>query len=325
MQVESRLNKAYREAKVEYFDDLSRYVFLSDAHRGDSSLADEFTHNESTFQYALDYYYRNGYTLAELGDGDELWEHAKFKHVRLAHSDVYQTIKKFFDDGRYILLYGNHNMALKNKQYVRDNLYKYYDDYYEEERDFLPNIIPYESLLMTHRKTGQEILAVHGHQGDTMNDQFWLVSLLLLRYFWRFMHIIGFQNPASPAKNANKRHKIERMYNKWINAHKTMLICGHTHRAKYPRAGEQPYFNTGCCIRATGITGIELLNGMILLVEWQVKADRAGSLKIIRHVIRGPEPITKFDMTCFPFCQLTDEGDIVPIEDDKIDTSDNSE
>lgn len=321
MQASDRLSQAYKNAKIEYFDDASRYVFLSDAHRGDSSLADEFSHNENIFLYALDYYYRNGFTYAELGDGDELWEHAKFKHIRLAHSEVYQSLKKFHDDDRLIMLYGNHNMILKNKQYVRNNLYQYLDEYYDEKRDLFPNIIVYESLVMIHKETGQEILAVHGHQGDTMNDQGWIYSMFMLRYFWRFMHVVGFQNPASPAKNANKRHKIERMYNKWIESHKMMLICGHTHRAKYPRTGEQPYFNTGCCIRATGITGIEILEGKIQLVEWQVKSDRFGNLKVARNVVRGPDPIEKFNIECVPYCELTDSGDIVPIDSEKSDNS----
>ena len=315
------MSKAYKNAKVVYFDDESRFIFLSDAHRGDSSLADEFTHNENIFLYALDYYYRNGFTYAELGDGDELWEHAKFKHIRLAHSEAYQSMKKFFDDDRLFILYGNHNMILKKQQYVRNNLYEYLDEYYDEKRALFPNIIVYESLLMVHRNTGQEILAVHGHQGDTMNDQGWVFSMLLLRYFWRLMHVIGFQNPASPAKNATKRHKIERMYNKWIASHKMMLICGHTHRAKYPRSGELPYFNTGCCIRATGITGIELLEGKIQLVEWHVKSDRFGNLKVARNVVRGPDSIDKFNIECVPYCQLTDDGDIVPIDMEKSDNS----
>ncbi len=317
-----RLSKAYKNAKVVPIDETSRIAFLSDAHRGDSSLADEFTHNENIFLYALDYYYRNGYTYMELGDGDELWEHAKFRHIRLAHAATFQAMKKFFDDGRLYLLYGNHNVAMKKQQFVRNNLYQYYDDYYQEKRDLFPNIIVYESILLTHQKTGQEILAVHGHQGDTMNDQAWFISMMMLRFFWRFMHVVGFQNPASPAKNASKRHKIERMYNKWIEAHKMMLICGHTHRAKYPKSGEPPYFNTGCCIRASGITGIEIIDDKILLVEWNIKADRFGNLKIIRTVTRGPDELEKFDIECVPYCVLTDEGDIIPLEHD---SSDNSE
>ncbi len=137
---------------------------------------------------------------------------------------------------------------------------------------------------------------MHGHQGDLMNDQLWVLSMLMLRYFWRLMHVVGFQNPSSPAKNVNKRHKVEKTYNKWIEANQKMLICGHTHRPKFPKSNDLPYFNTGCCIHSRGITGIEITEGQIMLVEWHVRADRQGSLMIARKVIHGPEPIQKYDM-----------------------------
>lgn len=294
MQTDKRLAEAYRKAKVEYFDNNSRYIFFSDTHRGDNSLSDEFAKNQNIYLYAMDYYYFNGYTYVEAGDGDELLEHSKFRHIRLAHSDIFCTLKKFFDDERFILLYGNHNIFLENKEYVKNNLYSFYDEYNEENCELFKGIVPYESLLLKHKETGQEILTVHGHQGDFVNDQFWFGTMIMLRYFWRFMHVVGFQNPASPAKNYQKRHKIEKTFNRWIEKNKTMLICGHTHRPKFPRNNETPYFNTGCCIHSRGITGIEILEGKIMLVEWGVKADREGQLKIRRKVIRGPEPIERY-------------------------------
>lgn len=296
MKTITRLSQAYAEARIEYFDENSRYIIFSDCHRGDNSLADEFAHNLNIYLYALNHYYYNGFVYVEAGDGDELWEHAKFKHIRLAYSEVFHTLQKFFRDDRLIMLYGNHNMYLKDDHYVRRNFYYYYDEYNDEERELLRGIVAYEALLLKHRVTGQEILTVHGHQGDLVNDQLWIVSMLMLRYFWRFMHIIGFQNPSSPAKNYHKRHKIERVYNKWIDSQKMMLICGHTHRAKFPKADELPYFNSGCCIHMQGITGIEIANGQIALVDWRVRSDRDGSLKISRRVIRGPEPIEKYDL-----------------------------
>jgi hypothetical protein len=64
----------------------------------------------------------------EAGDGDELWEYSKFKHIRVAHSDTFVTLKKFFDKKRLIMLYGNHNIYLKNKDYVSKNYYSFYDE-----------------------------------------------------------------------------------------------------------------------------------------------------------------------------------------------------
>ena len=41
-----------------------------------------------------------------------------------------------------------------------------------------------EAVVLKHRESGQEILVVHGHQGDLPNDQAWQFSRLSLRYFW---------------------------------------------------------------------------------------------------------------------------------------------
>lgn len=294
MLTDRRLMEAYSNAKLETFDENSKYIFFSDSHRGDNSLSDEFSRNQNIFIHALEHYYSNGFTYVEAGDGDELWEYTKFRHIRLAHSDVFKTLKKYHDSNRFILLWGNHNLFLASKDYIRKNYFKYYDEYTEEQCDLFDGLVAYEALVLRHKNTGQEILTVHGHQGDYMNDKFWFGSMLLLRYFWRFMHLVGFQNPSSPAKNVNKMHKIERKYNKWIKKHNRILICGHTHRPKFPLTGELPYFNTGCCIHARGITGIEIEKDMISLVEWKLRPDSEGVIRIERGILKGPEPIKKF-------------------------------
>ncbi|AEY66158.1 serine/threonine protein phosphatase [Clostridium sp. BNL1100] len=296
MFTDKRLLKAYRNAKLQLFDNNSKYIFFSDSHRGDDSISDEFARNQNIFRHALNYYFDNGYVYVEAGDGDELWEYTKFRHIRLAHSDVFIVLKKFFEDNRFIMLYGNHNIYLKNKDFVSRNFYSYYDDYSQDIHDLLKGMTPMESLVLKNKATGQEILVVHGHQGDLMNDQLWFVSMFLLRYFWRYIHVIGFHSPSSPARNHFKRHKIERNYKKWIQKHKIMLICGHTHRQKFPKSKELPYFNTGCCIHSKGITGIEILEGKILMVDWRVRADENGVLQVERYVMRGPVPIEEFDM-----------------------------
>lgn len=291
-----RLNEAYNNARIEEFDDNSKHIFFSDCHRGENTPYDEFSKNQNIFLFALEYYYNNGYTYVEVGDGDELWEHSNFKHIRLAHDEVYTQLKKFFDEDRLIMLYGNHNIQLKYPDFVEKNYYKFYDDYNEEEIELFPGITIYEGVVFRHRDTGQEILTVHGHQGDVLNDSFWYFNMLSVRYFWKFFHSIGFINPASPVRNAEKIHKIERIYSHWIKRHKTMIICGHTHRPHFPKAKELPYFNDGSCVRASGIQGIEIENGEIMLIEWRIRTDSEGDLHIKRKVLRGPEPIERFDL-----------------------------
>jgi len=301
---DKRLMQAYKNAKVEFIDENSKYIFFSDCHRGDDSVSDVFARNQNVLLYALNYYYNNGYNYVELGDGDELWEHSRFKHIRSAHTDIFTTMKKFFDDNKLTLIYGNHNIYLKNKYYVRNNYYYFYDEYKDEVKELFKGIIPYESLVLKYKNTHHKILAVHGHQGDLTNDQLWFLSMLLMRYFWRFMHVIGFQNPSSPAKNMTKRHKIEKAYTKWIQNHKKMLICGHTHRPTFPKSNKPPYFNTGCCIHTKGITGIEILEGKIMLVAWRIRADHSGTLVIDKTVMRGPEPIENYDFKNNKFFEI---------------------
>lgn len=301
MKTVKRLTEAYNNAKIEYFDKNSKFVFFSDIHRGDDSISDEFTRNQNVFLHALNYYYKQDYVYVEAGDGDELWEYPQFKHIRLAHTDIFIVLKKFFDAKRFILLYGNHNIYLKSQRFVSENYYEFYDEYNQEHVELFKGITPYEALVLKDKETGQEIFTVHGHQGDFMNDQGWFLSMLLLRYFWRFAHLVGFENPSSPARNLYKRHKVEKAYSKWIEKHKIMLICGHTHRPKFPKNNELPYFNTGCCIHTRGISGIEISNSEIIMVDWRMVADEDGAIHIARQVVRGPEPLKKFDCKNNPY------------------------
>lgn len=112
MKTVQRLKETFTSGRLEMFDASSKYVILSDCHRGNGNQSDEFTKNQNIFQHALSYYYKEGYTLVEAGDGDELWEHPRIKDIKNAHFETFEVIKKFHNANRFILLYGNHNVYL---------------------------------------------------------------------------------------------------------------------------------------------------------------------------------------------------------------------
>lgn len=296
MRTVQRLNHAYKNARIEEFDNDSKYVIMSDCHRGTGSPSDEFTKNQTSYIFAMEHYLKNGFTYIEAGDGDELLEQKKFKIILDAHHKAFDVIKEFFDKGKYILIYGNHNIYLKNPKYVKKNYFYFYDEYKEVEYEFFKDIEPIEGLVLKHKETGQEILVVHGHQGDFSNDQLWGLTALTIKFFWKFLHTMGAKSPSSPAKNAHKRHKIEKNFCKWIVRNKKMLICGHTHRYKYPKSNDLPYFNTGCCIYPSSITALEIENGEVTIVRWRIIADENGILKVGRQYLRGTDGIEKFDL-----------------------------
>lgn len=294
MQTSSRLDRVFKEAFPIPFDDSSRFVFFSDVHRGDDSLSDEFGRNRHIYEHALDYYNRQGYTYVEVGDGDELWETPNYRHIKTAHATTFHLLRQFYVDNRFYMLFGNHNMLLRDPAFVRENLGTIYDDLQERSVDLFPGLTVHEALILTHRVTGQQIFVVHGNQGDLLNDQLWFISSFLIRYFWRFMHLIGVQYAASPARNRDKRHKVERNYTRWNANHGIMLICGHTHRPRFPKEGEPAYFNTGCCMHPRGITCLELADGCISLISWRVHSKADGTMYIRRTVMQGPRPISTF-------------------------------
>ncbi len=228
-----------------------------------------------------------------MGDGDELWEYKNFSVIRLAHTDVFTAIKKFYDSGRFIMLYGNHNIYLKSKHFVKSNYYQFYDYYNQKTVDLFKGIKPKEALVLQYKENGQKIFVLHGHQGYYERSAMGCVHAASA-LFLEISPSGGFDNPTSPARNLFKRHKIERIYDEWIKKKKVMLICGHTHRPKFPKANDLPYFNTGCCTRTRGISGIEIIDGKILMVDWRIAADEEGGLKVLRTVVRGPEPIEKY-------------------------------
>lgn len=294
MFTQKRLRKAYEKADRVAFDNSSKIVFMSDCHRGDNSLSDEFAKNQTIYYYALNYYFDQGYTYIELGDGDEVWEHKHFSHIRYAHSDVFLMLRNYYETGRLYMLYGNHNIRYSKKHWIKKDLESFYDEYLGQETALMPNIKIHEGLVLKHIDTEQELFCIHGHQGDFWNDQFYLLNRFLMRYFWRFMHVVGFTNPASPAKNVHKRHKIEKRIGKWIQESGIMTIIGHTHRPKFPKVGEVPYFNDGCCVHPRNITSMEIVNGEIQLVSWRIQPHDSGILYIDRSIIRGPEQLENF-------------------------------
>jgi UDP-2,3-diacylglucosamine pyrophosphatase LpxH len=279
------------------FDDRSKIVLFSDVHRGDDSLSDEFARNRHIYYHALNYYYQNDFTYVEAGDGDELWENPQFQRIYNSHLSIFELLKKFHASHRLYMLYGNHNMQMQNRAYVENNLYVVCDDYLETEENLFPNLHVHEALVLKHRDTGQEIFVVHGHQGDLLNDQLWRVSCTLVRFFWRYLHIAGIHYMSSPARNRVKRHRLEKHFRKWNLANGVSIICGHTHRPKFPSPGEPAYFNCGCCIHPRGIHCLEIVYGKIYLVSWRMHSKRDGSLYIKRNIVKGPEAIVNFCTT----------------------------
>lgn len=294
MSASKRLSKVLQTSKVLPFDESSRIVIMSDVHRGNGSWGDNFSGNQNLFFAALYYYYENGYTYIELGDGDELWENRMIEDIISVHSDAFWLMSLLYKDHRFYMLYGNHDIVKKDPKYSKTRCHSFYCDSMNSYIALFPGIEITEGLVLRHRNTNHQIFLTHGHQGDFLNDTIWRVTRFLVRYIWRPLELVGIKDPTSTSKNFRMMNSVERKLISFSTENRQMIICGHTHRPVFPRVGEPLYFNDGSCVHPRCITAIEIRNGTISLVKWAIMTKPDRTLFVGREVLEAPVRLTEY-------------------------------
>jgi UDP-2,3-diacylglucosamine pyrophosphatase LpxH len=289
-----RLTKIFNSSKIIEFDDSSKIVMMSDCHRGDGSWADDLARNENVYYAALNYYFNNGYTYIELGDGDELWENNRFSMIVEAHKDIFLLLQKFYMQKRLYMIYGNHDMVKEGIGFVQKNLRCYYDEHLKKEAPMFDNLSLYNAMILRNSQTGNNIFLIHGHQVDFLNCRLWKLARFLVRYLWKPLEALGVNDPTSPAKNNIRKSLVESILTKWVRKEKHMLIAGHTHRPVFPDVGEPLYFNDGSCVHPRCVTAIEITDGSIALMKWCIRTTEDGILCVKNEVMAGPEKLQDF-------------------------------
>jgi len=294
--VQQILTRAFRKAKKINIDNTSKLIFFSDCHRGDNSYADDFSHNKHVYSHALKNYYENGFSYFELGDGDELWENRHFETIFEPYKNIYILLKKFHDNKRLHMIYGNHDMVYSKPKIVERYLGTYFDTISGTKKELFKGLKFHESILLNVEGMRKDILLIHGHQADFFNYVLWKFSRFLVRFFWQpLQRSFGIKDPTSPAKNYKELIKVERRIKKWIlNNNNQMVIAGHTHRPRFPEPHELPYFNDGSCVHPRAITGIEIKNLEITLIKWHTTTNDDGTMQVIRTILEGPEKLKNY-------------------------------
>jgi len=74
-----------------------------------------------------------------------------------------------------------------------------------------------------------------------------------------------------------------------------VLVCGHTHRPRFPDPGDIPLFNDGSCVHPHSIIGIEIVDLKISLIKWyEHYNDKTQEKEIIKVILEGPTCLEKF-------------------------------
>jgi UDP-2,3-diacylglucosamine pyrophosphatase LpxH len=299
----------------------SKWIILSDQHKGTRDAADDFLAAEENYVAALDYYFANDYHLACLGDSEELWENTPATVLK-SYPECLQSEVRFLHKNQFIKIFGNHDLewsyTVPQLMYLKDK--------------YGPGLKIQEGLLLTvpYNDTEYSIFMAHGHQGDKRSDgsafSKWFVATIWTP-LQRFLEVKS--TTTSDSFELGDRHNI--MMYEWSATHKNLLfISGHTHKPVFASldhierinkalvsakqandiariqkleaelkkraseyAGKQfiktmvapSYFNSGCCCFSDGdITGIEIAEGEIRLVKWKYSAEEnAPTRRILEY------------------------------------------
>lgn len=299
MSSQTRLTKAFQEAKRISFNNTDKFILFSDCHRGDGSYADDFANNRNIYMHALTHYYKNDFHYIELGDGDELWENLFFKDIFEANKNVYLLLKKFYEKNKLHMIFGNHDMVYRKQVTVSKNFTEYFDTNLGVKVPLMPNLKFHEGIVLENSDTNQKVFLTHGHQADFFNYVGWKFNRFFVRVLWKPLQVWGIKDPTSPAKNYLELIKVERRIKKWIADNGNLItIVGHTHRPHFPKPEEHSlnFFNDGSCVHPRNITGIEIENGKISLIKWFIDTNDDGILQIVKEYIEQPTELAKYNI-----------------------------
>lgn len=264
MSCQKRIDRALSGARTLPLTRRSRYVIISDCHRGEGTANDNFLKNQHLYFAALEYYFQRGYYYLELGDGEELWENRCLGRITKCHENVYWMFSRFEENGRIGRIYGNHNIEMRN--------------------------ILEEALILENKEGGRNICMIHGHQADFFNSVCWRLSRFLVRYVWKPLERSGVNDPTSAARNYKKLEKYEKCLGEWAAGHNLYLAAGHSHRPRLE--SDSLYLNAGSCVHPRCITAIEIDNMKMTLVKWTMTTRPDMTLYVAREVLAGPVVIT---------------------------------
>jgi predicted phosphodiesterase len=286
------------------------FIILSDQHKGAKNGADDFMDCESTYVFALDYYYQRNFQYICLGDGEELWENNLFA-VKAANKLSIEKERLFVERNAFIKIYGNHDLFWDQDPFAALQLKSMYGT----------AVKIYEGIVLQTMLADKQlnIFLTHGHQGDKQSDGNWFSKFFVARIWGPLQSYLRI-NPNTPAYNSQLKTLHNSLMYEWSSRQRDLiLITGHTHQpvfesltllenlvkqldiARFNKDDKQvssleteiksrqielpvapnfydkvlsTYFNSGCCCFSDGdITGLEITDGYIRLVKWKTTDD----------------------------------------------------
>lgn len=238
----------------------NKVVVFSDWHLGIGTYDDESMKNNIYLFQALKYYYENEFKIIMLGDTFELARNKNIKDIKCVHDDLMWLFKKIYEKDNLIILKGNHDAYLKEK-----DLEKRFDTYTKEYIEFLKNIKLYNSVLLNNR-----ILLIHGHETSYL---FHGIFNRITNFFCRrdILHTERWliDDPTKTSLGYEKANKADKILKNYADKNNLIVIAGHTHSVKITNN----YFNVGAGILNRCISCGEIINNNINIFKWSTNVE----------------------------------------------------
>ncbi|HZH97153.1 MAG TPA: metallophosphoesterase [Flavisolibacter sp.] len=291
-----------------------KFIIFSDQHKGCKDGADDFLNNEANYLAALDYYHRDGFHFVTLGDSEELWENT-LGSVKKAQQPSFEKEARFIPGNAFIKIFGNHDLYWDNDPLASINLkevYGYEVPVYEAvvletsvnnkpirifcthghqgdavsdgnwfSKFFVstvwaplqaylninPNTPAYNAALKTAHNimmyewsaAQQDLLLVTGHTHQPV--------------FESLTHIERLYRQLLFARQLGDKSLIDTLQQEIL-----LRKFRHSNISEDYLKLKPSYFNSGCCCYDDGgITGIEISDGVLRLIQWKEvggKSDR---------------------------------------------------
>lgn len=290
-------------------------IIFSDQHKGGRDGSDDFMLAETSYLTALRYYYDKGFTLINLGDCEDLWESRPSIVIEKNRSALLEEAL-FLQQQRYYRIFGNHDLEWAY-QIPRDQFLKPLFGKELKVYEGLALKMKYkdadETIFLAHGHQGDKradgnafskwfVAAIWtpvqrwlNIRLDNVSDSFDLVDKHnVMMYEWsqqyRKMLLISGHTHRPVFASMDHIDRLTKQLEKAMqqgDQERITAIQTALDKRKSEYAGKEfvktmvspSYFNTGCCCFSDGdITGIEITEGVIRLVKWELEGKNVNRL-----------------------------------------------
>lgn len=322
------LDKLFAESPVYELHGHDKWVIFSDLHMGDGGSTDDFKMNAELFKVALkEYYLKNQFSLILNGDVEEL-QRFSLRKIMYHWRSIYQVFDEFHQKTRLLKTIGNHDLrlgVLKESPFPYKLLEAFRFSYKEEFLFFFHGHQASKKFQRHNRFIGLALkyfanpLGIKNYSVSHSSMKQYKIEKRVYHYsaYRKVVSIIGHTHRPlfeSLHKVERLRYQIEQLCREMAlgsqestEALAEAIQAAKSDLKKYYRKNKATsyrsyvyntlfhipsLFNSGCVIGKRGMTGLEIVDGMIRLVHW---FDERTSKKYLHETGYEPERLAGTD------------------------------